>query len=215
MTNELKPCPWAVGNQTHVAFWEAVNRYVRACGGDTSGFNSTHRMSAVVDIEAIVFSIARHSRPSPAPTVSVEECERVFYLAETAHESADDPTGEAIAAVHSLCVSRLTGAATRSETIELSPAENHALIAECVEIIDNELAEGNSWDAAGKVIQRCLKALASHPASVAGEARPSDDEVWTAFDDARRRAKVLRTSSQEQDAAGLRAVMELYERGAK
>lgn len=125
-----------------------------------------------------------------------------------------------------ICVSRLTGAATRSETIE-----------ECAKIADEsercergfrELAlasrdtqrasdfeEGASVAAS---IAVAIRSLASHPASEAGDARPSFEEVKHAFKAARDGADDsidYGWTLEETEQAGLRAVMALYERGAK
>ena len=51
---------WKVGSPEHVRFWEAVNRYVVACGGNPSAslYGNLERQQAVNAVELAMMDLA-------------------------------------------------------------------------------------------------------------------------------------------------------------
>ncbi len=51
---------WKVGSPEHVAFWDAVNRYVVACGGDPSQavYGDVARLQAVEAVEQAMMDLS-------------------------------------------------------------------------------------------------------------------------------------------------------------
>lgn len=79
-----------------VPLWEAINRYARTCGGDTSAstaHGNTARMQAVVDIERLVDEEARERR-----SASTRHWGALFKAARAVVNSPSDRTWDALRA---------------------------------------------------------------------------------------------------------------------